>query len=120
MHTLIFRALWVAIFVLAFVPKGHADTINFFCKSEEMTNQIADALTKGGQESADIVAEPYLALGECQYVSEPIFVYIVHKGATFGDKFKVTVVGVARKLGDFPEFWGMMPTAELTSQAGSI
>lgn len=115
-----FRALWLAmLLIFPFAGVAHADTITFSCRSEEITNQIADALANGGQEAADIVAEPMLALGECQY-TEKLFVYVVHKGATFGEKFKITVVGVSRKIGDFPEMWGMMPTSELTEQLGSI
>ncbi len=85
-----------------------------------MINNIADALTTGGQQKADIVAEPYLALGECQYTPEPLFIYIVSKGTTFGDKFKVTVVGISRKIGELPEMWGMIETSTLSEQLGTI
>lgn len=118
---MLYRALWLVMFLLfPFAGVAHADTLTFECRSEEMANQIAEALTSGGQQAADIVAEPYLALGECMYFNEPVFVYIVHKGATFGDKFKVTVVGVSHKIGAFPDFYGLIPTSELSEQLGSI
>lgn len=117
MHTLIFRALWVVIVVLAFVPHARADTISFYCRNEEATNQIAEALANEGQFAADAVAKPFMALRVCGYFDEPLFVYITHKGSTFGE---VTVVGVSRKIGEFPEWWGMLPSKDIGWQTGSI
>ena len=92
---------------------AHADTVHFTCRSEESANMVAAALAIG-QEEADAVAHPFLVMGECEYLEDEMFVYIVHRGETFGSTKKITVVGLSRESnGDMPAFFGLVPTQQL-------
>jgi hypothetical protein len=89
-----------------------ADTVRFTCQTEESANIVAAALAIS-QEKADKVAHPFLERGECEYLPDDIFVYIVHRGETFGTALKITVVGLSRESnGAMPAFFGLMPTEE--------
>jgi hypothetical protein len=49
-----------------------------------------------------------------------VFVYIVHRGETFGATLKIAVVGLSRESnGAMPAFFGLMPAAEVHAD-GSI
>lgn len=92
---------------------AHADTVRFTCQSEEAANIVAAALAES-QGTADEVAHPFLVRGVCEYLDDNLFVYIVHRGETFGTAPKITVVGLSRESnGAMPEFYGLMPTEEL-------
>ncbi len=112
----IFLALMALMFVLTFWPKAHADTVGFACKNEEAINEIAESLNQS-QHEADETAEPYIALGICQYFDERLFIYVVHVGTTYG---KITVVGVSDKQGTFPTMWSMKESKDINLQVGSI
>jgi hypothetical protein len=92
---------------------ARADTVRFTCQSEEAANTVAAALAIG-QEEADETAHPFLVMGVCEYLPDDMFVYIVHRGETFGSTEKITVVGLSRESnGAMPAFFGLMPTQEL-------
>ena len=97
---------------LAFGSPARAETTQFVCSAEDSANAIGAAVVES-QERADEMAQPLVMLGECQVLDEKMFVYIVHRGATFGTTFKVTVVGLSSKMGGFPVMWSLMPTDEL-------
>jgi hypothetical protein len=59
-------------------------------------------------------------MGECEYLQDDMFVYIVHHGETFGTTLKITVVGLSRESnGAMSAFFGIMPPEELHAD-GSI
>jgi hypothetical protein len=95
----------------AAVP-ARADNVSFICRSEEAANAIGEALAEG-QEKGREVAYPLLQMGVCEYLDEKIFVYIVHRGGTYGSTNRLTVVGLSPKMGEFPDMWGLKPTDEL-------
>src|SRR6266478_1061631 len=70
---------------------AEADTVRFTCQTEESANMVAAALAIG-QEEADEVAHPFLVRGLCEYLPDDMFVYVVHRGETFGSTKKITVV----------------------------
>ena len=97
---------------LAFANPARAETTQFVCKSEDAASAIGAALMEG-TDKADQIAAPLLALGECHYLDEKMFVYVVHRGATYGNESKFIVVGFSKKMGEFPNMWGLMSTDEL-------
>ena len=98
---------------------AQADTVRFTCQTEESANIIAEALATS-QEKADEVAHPFLVMGECEYLQDDMFVYIVHRGETFGTTLKITVVGLSRESnGAMSAFFGLMPAEEVHAD-GSI
>ena len=97
---------------LAFAIPARAETTQFICKSEDAANAIGTALLES-TDRADEVAQPLLALGECHYLDEKMFVYVVHRGATYGSESKFMVVGFSAKMGEFPNMWGLISTDEL-------
>jgi hypothetical protein len=106
--------VWLCAFGLscaAAVP-ARADNVSFICRSEEAANAIGAALAEG-QERAREVAYPLLQMGACEYLDEKIFVYVVHRGGTYGDTYKLTVVGLSQKMGEFPNMWGLKPADDL-------
>ena len=110
-----FKWLWLSAFAFCFIAvaiAAHADTVRFYCNSEESANMVGAAVVEGQDEAMEL-ARPLLMVGECTYLSEKMFVYVVHRGATFGTTSKVTVVGLSRKLGEWPDMWGFLPTDEL-------
>jgi hypothetical protein len=97
----------------ALAGPAHAEETQFVCQSEESANSIGSALVES-QERADEMAQPLLMLGECKYLDEKMFVYVVHRGSTYGDGLnKVTVVGLSKKMGEFPAMWGIIATDDL-------
>jgi hypothetical protein len=107
------KGLYVMLAVCLLSSGARAERIGFTCHSEESANMIASAAAQG-QEKADAAAHPFLMIGECEYLSDGMFVYIVHRGETFGTAVKITVVGVSRQSnGAMPEFFGLIPTEEL-------
>jgi hypothetical protein len=113
-RTAIYRALWAIVLIFNFIPQARASTVPFACKTEDQMNEIAKAVVDS-QAKADEVAMPLIALGECEFFPEPLFVYIVHKGETFTGTISVTVIGLSREEnGALPSFWGMIRTEELT------
>ena len=97
---------------LAFAVSAHAETTQFVCKSEDAANAIGAALVESA-DRAEEVAQPLLMLGECHVLDEKMFVYVVHRGATYGNESKFIVVGFSEKMGEFPNMWGLMSTDEL-------
>jgi hypothetical protein len=97
---------------LAFAIPARAETTQFICQSEDAVNAIGAALLES-TDRANEIAEPLLALGECHYLDEKMFVYVVHRGATYGAEAKFLVVGFSQKMGEFPDMWGLMSTEEL-------
>ena len=97
---------------LAFAIPARAETTQFICKSEDAANAIGAALVES-TDSADEVAEPLLALGECHFLDEKMFVYVVHRGTTYGNESKFIVVGFSQTMGQFSEMWGLISTEEL-------
>jgi hypothetical protein len=97
---------------LAFAIPARAETTQFVCKSEDAANAIGAALLES-TDTANEVAEPLLAMGECHYLDEKMFVYVVHRGTTYGDESKFMVVGFSEKMGEFPDMWGLISTNEL-------
>jgi hypothetical protein len=97
---------------LAFAIPARAETTQFICKSEDAADAIGAALLESA-DKANEVAEPLLELGECHYLDEKKFVYVVHRGTTYGDESKFMVVGLSEKIGEFPDMWGLISTNEL-------
>ena len=97
---------------LAFAVPAHAETTQFVCKSEDAVNAIGAALLESA-DRANEIAEPLLTLGECHYLDEKMFVYVVHRGITYGGESKFMVVGFSQKMGEFPDMWGLMSPDEL-------
>src|SRR6266404_6366372 len=110
MRTFLYRLLWGALLVLDFVPQGaHAETVQFICRSEAGASQIAQAVAEAKgitSQEVDDITQPLIALGECKYLSEDMFVYVVYTGQTFGTDYKITVLGLANKIGEYPTMWG--------------
>lgn len=106
-----FKRLLLPIF-LASTVSAHATETQFACQTEESANKIgaviAQDLVKGDQMVDTLVMQ-----GACSYFGDKLAVYVVHRGATFGTNFKVTVVGLSSKMGETPEMWGLIPTEEL-------
>ena len=102
----------IAIGWAVIAAEARSDTVRFVCKSEESASSVGEALAEG-QEMAREVIHPFLMFGECEYLSEKMFVYVVHRGATYGATAKVTVVGLSHKMGEFPEMWSLVPTDDL-------
>jgi hypothetical protein len=97
----------------ASVP-ARAEETQFVCHSEESADVIGAAIVES-QETMDQVARRLLEMGVCEYLNEKIFVYVVHRGTTFGTGAKVTVVGLSRNMGRVSDMWGLIPTDELSS-----
>ncbi len=97
---------------LAFAVPARAETTQFICKSEDAANAIGAALVESTDKAGEVV-EPLLALGACHYLDEKMFVYVVHRGTTYGNEIKFLVVGLSQKMGEFPDMWGLMSTEEL-------
>jgi hypothetical protein len=97
----------------ASVP-ARAEETQFVCHSEESADVIGAAIVES-HERVDEVARVLLAMGVCEYLDKKIFVYVVHRGTTFGTGSKVTVVGLSRKMDELPDMWGLIPTDELPS-----
>jgi hypothetical protein len=107
------KALYSILALCLLSGSAHAEKIGFTCRSEESANMIASAAALG-QEEAEAVTHPLLMIGECEYLSDEMFVYIVRREETFGTTGKITVVGVSRQgNGAMPEFFGLIPTEML-------
>jgi hypothetical protein len=109
-----FKRLLLSMFLVSAVP-AHAAETQFACQTEESANKIGatvvDDLVQGNE-----MAKALVMLGACAYFDEKIFVYVVHRGATFGTDFKVTVVGLSSKIGEVPEMWGLIPSDQLRDE----
>ena len=108
---------WLCLFAIpigcaVIAAEARADTVRFVCKSEESANTIGEALAEG-EEMVRQVIHPFLMFGECEYLDEKRFVYVVHRGTTYGTTLKITVVGLSHKMGEFPEMWSLVPTHDL-------
>lgn len=116
---IVFTSLWLVVFLLLlFGGVAHAETVKFMCRTEEAANQIAEAISMK-PETVDEVTDPLIALGECKYLPEEMFVYVVQTGQTFGTTFRITVLGLAHKIGEFPDMWGLKAT-DTHHEDGSI
>jgi hypothetical protein len=106
-----FKRLLLSAFLMSVVP-AHAAETQFACQTEESANKLGatmvEDLEKGGEMAVALVK-----LGECTYFDEKNTVYVVHRGATFGTVFKVTVVGLSFKTGETRKMWGLIPTDQL-------
>jgi hypothetical protein len=89
-----------------------AEKIQFICHSEESADAIASAAVKTHTRS-EAIAQRRLMMGKCWFLDKKVFVYVVRRGTTFGTTFKVTVVGLSQKMGEFPVMWSLMPSDEL-------
>jgi hypothetical protein len=105
-------------FLLAFslclepVTSAFAEDVQFICHSEASANAIAAVVVKA-HKRADEVTRERLMLGKCWFLDKKASVFVVHRGATFGAAFKVTVVGLSQKMADLPVMWSLVPTNEL-------
>jgi hypothetical protein len=97
---------------LAAAVPVRAEETQFICRTEQSANTIAAAIAES-RERADEKVQPLLKIGACEYLDEKIFVYVVRRGTTFGTRYKVTVVGLSRKMGEFPDMWGLIRSDEL-------
>ena len=110
-----FRWFWLGMFLLSFVVlvgQARAESVRLICNTEESANTIGAAMTEG-TERVKAILRPFLQLRECQYLGEKMFAYVVHRGTSYGTTSKVIVVGLSKKLGEFPEMWTVMSAAEL-------
>jgi hypothetical protein len=106
-----FKRLLLSIFLASAVP-AHAAETQFACQTEESANKIGATIAEG-LEKGDEMAKALVMLGACTFFDEKVSVYVVHRGATFGTGFKVTVVGLSSKMGEIPKMWGLIPTEQL-------
>lgn len=111
-----FKRLLLPIFLASAVP-AHAAETQFACQTEESANKLGASVGHNLVEG-DQMARALVTQGACTFFDQKVPVYVVHRGATFGTDFKVTVVGLSSKAGETPEMWGLMPTAQL--YAGTI
>ena len=102
----------IAIGCAVIAAEARSDTVRFVCKTEESASSIGEAVAEDLEMAREVI-HPFLMFGECEYLSEKMFAYVVHRGATYGTTSKLTVVGLSHKMGEFPEMWGLVPTAEL-------
>ena len=110
-----FKQVWLSAFALSyalFATGARAENIRFICKTENSANAIGAAIAEGDARAGEII-EPFMELGECEYLKEKMFAFVVHRGATYGTASKITVVGLSQKMGEFPEMWALMPADEL-------
>jgi hypothetical protein len=111
----VFKRLCLSAIVIGWTviaAEARADTVRFVCKSEESANTIGEALAEG-EEMARQAIHPFLMFGECEYLDDKMFVYVVHRGTTYGTTSKITVVGLSQKMGEFPKMWSLVPTDDL-------
>src|SRR5262249_7934262 len=86
-----FKWFWLGMFLLSFVlllGQARAESVRLICNTEESANAI-DAAIMEGAENMKATLRPFLQLGECQYLGEKMFAYVVHRGTSYGTTSKV-------------------------------
>jgi hypothetical protein len=94
------------------VIPAFAEDVQFICQSEASANAIAAAVVKA-HKHADEITRQRMMLGKCWFLDKKASVFVVHRGATFGAVFKITVVGLSQKMDELPVMWSLVSTNEL-------